>query len=334
MRVPGMKTAMTFSRWVQARIYGGALILGYHRIDQPAQDPYEVCVSPGNFAEHLDILRRYTHPVSLSSLVHCIREDSLPPGCVAVTFDDGYADNLYHAKPLLEKYEIPATIFISTGYAGREFWWDELERLVMVSNADLYTLRLESGGHFFQWDPPAGRSEAVVPVSLEQRAQFRHELYHFLLHLDIHPLREAMDHIRDWACAESDSDVPARTLQSDELLQLSQGGLIELGSHTQNHLMLPYLSLEMQRQEIVSGKRDLEAVLGRPVEGFSYPNGRSTEHTKRFVREAGFTYACTSLQDVVRPDCDLHELTRFWQADVEGEAFLRGLSRWMKLTRI
>ena len=64
--------------------------------------------------------------------------------------------------------------------------------------------------------------------------------------------------------------------------------------------------------------------------GFAYPNGQATTDAKRIVQEAGFAFACTSLQDLVRPENDLYELTRFWQKDVDGDRFLRGLSLWMK----
>jgi peptidoglycan/xylan/chitin deacetylase (PgdA/CDA1 family) len=94
--------------------------------------------------------------------------------------------------------------------------------------------------------------------------------------------------------------------------------------------MLPRLSLERQREEIVSSKQDLESLLGKRVDGFSYPNGRATEDVKRIVREAGFTFACTSLHDVIRPSHHLHTLTRFWQRDVDGDKFLQHLRLWMK----
>ena len=54
-------------------------------------------------------------------------------------------------------------------------------------------------------------------------------------------------------------------------------------------------------------------------------------HAKRLVRELGFNYACTSLHDVVRPGSDVYELTRFWQQDVDGEGFVKGLNRWMNM---
>lgn len=330
MKIPGLKTARAISSRLQARIFGGALILGYHRVAQPSRDPYEVCVSQENFGQHLEILHKYTRPMTLSQLVKGLKDGASLPRSVAVTFDDGYSDNLYDARPLLEKYEVPATVFICTGYAGREFWWDELDRLVMSSSAQLDTLRLEVRERCFKWDPPAGRRDTKLPDK-EQRAQFHHELYHFLLEFDVHELEEALELIRDWASVESNKKAPSRALDHDELLKLGQGELMELGAHTQNHLMLPNLSLERQRDEIVSSKSTLEAVLNRPVYGFAYPNGRSTKHTKWIVREAGFAYACTSLENVVRSASDLHELTRFWQKDVGGESFMRGLNQWMRM---
>ncbi len=324
MRIPGVKTAQTFSRWVRARILGGALILGYHRVVDLAHDEYDVCVTPEHFAEQMEAVRKYAHPLRLTELVQLLREGSVPPKSVAVTFDDGYADNLYEAKPVLEKYEVPATVFVCTGYAGKEFWWDELERLVISSQAELGALRLQMRENRFQWDQPNASPEA----GLESRREFHQALYNFLLALDVEDQSQAMDTIRSWASVSS-NETTARAMTHEELLQLTKGGLIEIGAHTRYHPMLPRLSLERQSEEIVSSKQDLENLLGRRVDGFAYPNGRATDDAKRIVREAGFAFACTSLHDVVRPAHDLHELTRFWQKDVGGDKFLRGLKLWM-----
>ena len=324
MRIPGIKTVKTFSRWLQARAFGGALILGYHRVANVKGDEYEVCVTPKHFAEQMEMLSKYAHTMSLTTLVQYLKEDSLPPQSVAVTFDDGYVDNLYNAKPILEKYEIPATVFVCTGYAGREFWWDELERLVMSSEVDLGALRLEVRESQFVWNQLNGGSDADV------RGKFCHALYNFLLKLDIEEQDQAMHTIRNWSRVSSQG-ATARALNCDELLQLADGGLIEIGAHTRHHPMLPQLSLERQTQEIVSSKQDLEELLGRPINGFAYPNGRADENAKRIVRQAGFAFACTSLHDVLRRGSDLHELTRFWQKDVDGDRFIQSLRFWMQV---
>ena len=326
MRIPGIKTVKTFSRWLQARAFGGALILGYHRVANVTGDEYEVCVTPKHFAEQMEMLSKYAHTMSLTTLVQYLKEDSLPPQSVAVTFDDGYVDNLYNAKPILEKYEIPATVFVCTGYAGKEFWWDELERLVMSSDVDLGVLRLQVRESQFVWNELKGSHDA------DERRKFCHALYNFLLKLDIEEQDQAMHTIRNWSRVSSQG-ATARALNCDELLQLADGGLIEIGAHTQHHPMLPQLSLERQTEEIVSSKQDLEEWLGRPINGFAYPNGRADENAKRIVRQAGFAFACTSLHDVIRRGRDLHELTRFWQKDVDGDRFIQSLRLWMQVER-
>lgn len=325
MRVPGVKTAKAFARWVQARFLGGALILGYHRVATAGQAEDEVCVTPTHFAEQMEALSQVAHPISLTKLVHFLKAGSVPPRSVAVTFDDGYADNLYEARPVLEKYAIPATVFVCTGYMGKEFWWDELTRLVLSSNAEVHALRLAVGKRQFVWDQPKGSPEA----GWEVRGKFRQALYHFLLALDVEEQSQALVTIRNWAKVSAE-DQPARALTQAELLQLAEGGLIEIGAHTRHHPMLPRLTPERQREEIVTSKYDLEELLGKRVAGFAYPNGRATDAAKQMVREAGFVFACTSLHDVVRPAHDLHELTRFWQRDVGRAQFLQSLSVWMQ----
>ena len=328
MRIPGVKTGKNFFRWLRAQVYGGALILGYHRISSSPGALDEVYVSPENFAEHLDELRKRTNPIRMSKLVQHLKDGSLPDKSIAVTFDDGYTDNLYTAKPLLEKYEIPVTVFICTGYMGREFWWDELERLVIGSQTDLHMLYLQAGGKQFEWYKATVSPEKGEPAL---REEFGRALYHFLLSLDVEDQNHAMDVIRSWSEMSSPGISTPRAMSEEELLQLVDGGLIELGAHTSHHPMLPQLSFERQKEEIQSNKRDLEALLGKKIAGFSYPNGRATVDAKRLVREMGFTYACTSLHDVVRPGSDVYELTRFWQQDVDGERFVKRLNRWMSM---
>jgi hypothetical protein len=188
----------------------------------------------------------------------------------------------------------------------------------------LGALRLVLGKKTFAWHRLNGSPEA----SLESRGRFRHALYHFLLALDVEEQRQAMDMFRSWSGVTS-NETTTRAMTHDELVGLTTGGLIEIGAHTLFHPMLPRLTVERQREQIVANKHELEEILGRRVDGFAYPNGRATDDAKRIVRDAGFAYACTSLQDVVRPASNLHELTRFWQKDVDGERFLHRLKFWM-----
>lgn len=117
------------------RAFGGAqpegVVLLYHRVTELESDPHHLAVSPARFKSHLDAIVRLGVPMSLAAMLDAARRGSLRAGAVAVTFDDGYADNLTSAAPLLAEAGVPATIFLSTGAIvnGREFWWDELERI-------------------------------------------------------------------------------------------------------------------------------------------------------------------------------------------------------------
>jgi peptidoglycan/xylan/chitin deacetylase (PgdA/CDA1 family) len=89
------------------------VVLMYHRIANSANDYWQLCVSPENFEQQLQVISKHRDHV-------------------AITFDDGYIDNYTAAKPLLEKHHLPATFFIATGNinSGKEFWWDELQQLI------------------------------------------------------------------------------------------------------------------------------------------------------------------------------------------------------------
>ena len=113
-----------------ARLFPRAVILVYHRVAELAPSPFTV--SPGVFAAHMELVATQYQPRTLSDVADAVSSKAVAPGSVVVTFDDGYANNLTAALPSLEMFSVPATLFVATGYTGsdREFWWDELERLV------------------------------------------------------------------------------------------------------------------------------------------------------------------------------------------------------------
>src|SRR5579872_376216 len=95
------------------------LVLLYHRIAVTPFDPWGLAVSPRHFEEHLDVLRRTRRPIPLTDFIRRFKSGTLPNNAVAVTFDDGYVDNLTEGKPRLAAADVPATIFLATGYLGQ-----------------------------------------------------------------------------------------------------------------------------------------------------------------------------------------------------------------------
>jgi len=357
MRIPGLKHLKQSARWLRSRLTKGALILGYHRIVETSQDPYRISVTPQHFAEQLKILRQYAHPMPLMDLVQALQDGNLPPRAVAITIDDGYADNLYKAKPLLEHYQVPATIFVTTGFMGREFWWDELERIFLSTRLLPDRLYLPLGSHIYEWllnaadrelpftwmecleykvnAAPQGFAADGDASTIQEkeehssRQQLLLRLHKLLLSWSHAERQKAMLRLWNWAGAKSSEGPIHRALTHDELIELTGGGLIDVGAHTMTHPTLSELSVTAQRLEIQQSKAYLEALLRRPVTSLSYPNGSLSEDTLAIVQDSGFTCACASYNDVARRGNNPLHLPRFWIPNWDGMTFSRWLQRWL-----
>jgi peptidoglycan/xylan/chitin deacetylase (PgdA/CDA1 family) len=282
----------------------------------------------------------------LRALAQNLREGKSQYRPLVVTFDDGYADNLYNAKPLLERYEISASIFLTTGCIGqdREFWWDELDRLLLQPSTLPSALQLTVDGTTHDWDlgEAADYGEDTAWHYGTWRAwdkhdpSARHSLYRSLYHL-LHPLpageqRKVLEDLRAWASAEPASRPSYRPLTIEEILTLAQGDLVEIGAHTITHPPLSARPTAIQREEINQSKAYLEEILGSRVTTFAYPYGGKSAYnaeTVALVREAGFACACSVSADVVRRGSDLFQLPRLHVQDWDGERFSQVLSRWL-----
>src|ERR1051326_826188 len=109
------------------------IVLLYHRVNEVPSDPQLLCVSRKHFAEQLQVLKDFTRPCLLKTLQGTLEHTFVRYPSVILTFDDGYADNLHYAKPLLEQYEMPATVFVTTDLLGSQagFWKDVLNRILL-----------------------------------------------------------------------------------------------------------------------------------------------------------------------------------------------------------
>jgi peptidoglycan/xylan/chitin deacetylase (PgdA/CDA1 family) len=345
MRLRGLSTLQRAASWVRRRFVSGALVLLYHRVGELPSDPQLLCVTPEHFAEQLEILRQYTQPISLQHLVRAYHDGHLPERAVAVTFDDGYLDNLVNAKPLLERYDIPATVFVTTGKLShrREFWWDELDRILLQPGPLPPTLYLRTNGRDHQWElgeaahysVDAYRHHRSWNVLGKDTPSPRHLLY-LSLHRLIRPLpheeqQRVMDALLAWAGVNPAARPTHRTLSADELLSLVEGGHIEAGAHSMTHPVLSTCTAAVQRAEIQGSKAQLEEMLGRPVSSFAYPYGFRSDYTGQTVslaRQSGFTCACSGFPDVVWRGTDRFQLPRHIVFDWLGEEFAKRLERW------
>jgi peptidoglycan/xylan/chitin deacetylase (PgdA/CDA1 family) len=293
-----------------------ALVLVYHRIGDPGLDPWHLTVDSETFARQMEVLARDWSPVSLDELVEGLAGRRLPKRAVAVTFDDGYADNLEVAAPILLEYGIPATLFVAASLvdAGRPPWWDELASLLLEPARLPPTLTLSSGG---RWRiPPLGGDErgsspnGPPPWEAEPGTRLRafYEAWLALRALDV-PTREAtLDEIAQWTGAPRSSKRVLLTWEQVREFAALPG--FALGAHTLTHPPLPTCSRQDARAEIAGGADRLRTRIGIEVEQFAYPFGAWTPGVARLVAEVGFRAAFTTDGNAISWSSSPHALPR------------------------
>jgi peptidoglycan/xylan/chitin deacetylase (PgdA/CDA1 family) len=166
----------------------------------------------------------------------------------------------------------------------------------------------------------------------------RHEVYRLIFQV-LMPLpdserRRVMDGLLAWAGMDTKRRPTHCILSPDETMRLSDGGLVEIGSHTMTHPVLSELPLNAQVEEISRSRVRLGEILGYPVVSFAYPYGGRSHYTREAVaavREAGYSSACSNFDGVVRPGIDRWELPRFLVRDWNGEEFARRLFEWFRI---
>jgi peptidoglycan/xylan/chitin deacetylase (PgdA/CDA1 family) len=308
------------------------LILMYHRIANESIDPWGLTVGPAHFEEQLWVLRRTRRPVPLTEFVRDLAAGTLHASAVAVTFDDGYADNLFAAKPRLAAAGVPATIFLATGFLDRqgEFWWDELARLFLIEDGPRsFELVVRGRAMHFDLgaDPPGRDSEGwrawSIPLTRRQAAYVA--VWDSLRHLEEEAREALMIELRSKLSKRDRSSGSGRAMTRAEVGALVTDGLVTIGAHTVSHPLLTGLPTAMRRSEIVGSKAACEALLGAPVAAFAYPYGDLDAEVRAAVAGAGFACGCATTNGPATAASDIFALPRIQVLDRDGEAFERAL---------
>jgi peptidoglycan/xylan/chitin deacetylase (PgdA/CDA1 family) len=304
---------------LRRRIQANALVLVYHRIAEPLDpDPWGLCVAPEHFAEQLAVLKREAEVVPLAGLRRAARRGFSRP-CVALTFDDGYADVLHRALPLLERHGLPATVFVPTGLVGDDsgFWWDALADALLGAGERPPSLALA---------PPALGWSGPTATAVERAAAYG-ALYGMLRTATPAARRATLAALGRWSDAAAPRDPLRRPLRSDELAELLRSPLIELGAHTIGHRWLPGSADDELAREVDGSRADCARIAGREPAAFAYPYGFHDDAARARVAAAGFGLACTGAAGLVWPGTDPLALPRYPVGDWDGAAFTARL-RW------
>ena len=295
-----------------------AVVLVYHRVRERGLDPWNLTIDPEIFAGQMEVLARDWTPLSLAELVEGVGRQQLPERAVAVTFDDGYADNLEVAAPILVERGIPSTLFVATGLVdtGRPPWWDELASLLLEPERLPRTLTLSSGNGDCWRIPPLGADEpwsaANAPQPWEANPGTRlhafYEVWLVLRSLDAATREAALDEVAEWAGA---SRCLGRVfLTRQQLRKFAALPGLGLGAHTITHPALPSCAPEDARAEIAGGVDWLRAHIGVEVEQFAYPFGAWDQSLARLIAELGFRAAYTTDGKAISWTSSPHALPR------------------------
>lgn len=313
------------------------VILLYHRVARPARDPWGLCVSPERFAEQMAWLARRYRVVPLARLVEQCTVRRLGRPQVAITFDDGYADNLTHAAPVLRHHRLPATFFVVSGFLGadRETWWDELERMLLRPEPLPGRLALALGDESRIWDlgeaarawsPDEDAGAAPWEAAPGTRLHFLHEVWAALRGVDESRRAPALAQLRDWSGERAVRRDSHRLLDPEAVRQLAGIEGMEIGAHSVHHEWFPALPPAAQAAEIAGSRAALEQLLERPVPCFSYPFGARGPETPDLVRTAGFASACGTDPGIVWRGASRFALPRITARDAGAAALERQIA--------
>lgn len=283
------------------------LILLYHRIATTESDVHGLCVTPEAFRRQLEVLSRGRRIVPLRELARAVMQGQTIEGAVALTFDDGYRDNLEVAAPILAEFGAPATFFLTSEELDRprRFWWDVLETAVFQASAGELVLRIAGAA----WSRPLGSARRVT-----------HDELYELLKRSGPAVRD--DLVRQLAgVSVVPESHPARPVMASEIRRLASLPGVEIGAHSVHHLDLAAAGRTELFQEVFECRTSLERVGGRPVDLFAYPYGSVSQEAVGMAAAAGYLCAVTCEARPLRPYERMHRLPRLQVPSLDGTAF-------------
>lgn len=326
---------------LKSKIRQKGVILMYHRIIDIQNDPWDLAVSPVNFEQQLQVLKKNKLGIPLYKFHNLLKKGKIGHNSLAITFDDGYKDNFENALPLLSKYNMPATFFIATANLNvkREFWWDELERLIFFSAELPHEFLIIIQNEIFSWNITSDNiwrkndqikhllwKGADIPPT--QRHKLFFEIWKTLKFRDYYVQLEILDKIKSLIPSKVVDRKENFAMGTSEISILNKNSLFEIGAHTVHHPSLPSLNKSAQMEEIRKSIEILQAIIKEPVNAFAYPYGDYDKITMECTKNSGLIYACSTEEKPVFNKQNPYCLPRFQVKNWNGKDFEKQLKLW------
>ncbi|OGT08076.1 MAG: hypothetical protein A2V89_04560, partial [Gammaproteobacteria bacterium RBG_16_37_9] len=246
-----------------------AIILMYHRIHEKGDG---AGVNKGAFERQMEFIKRKMIPIPLTDISAWLsKRKPLPPRAIAITFDDGYEDNFANAYPILRKFDIPATIFLTTGHieTTKVFWWDKVNEIIRKTKKPF--IHLKDFQDFIK-DGYMHSAESIRLNTMKEKICAMKTVQELFKTFEYNRVNEAV------ALLQKILDVEEREIECPPMLnwhqirEMSNNG-IDFGAHTVTHVNLSGVSSGQAEEEINDSKKIIEENINKPVYGFAYPYG-------------------------------------------------------------
>ncbi len=302
------------------------VVLLYHRVNALSLDPQLLHISTDNFHAQMKYLKENCHILAIEEVSDFIKnKKKLPPNCVYITFDDGYADNFNQALPILDSLNIQALFSIATYHINspREFWWDDLERIFLIKNnlPKKITLKIKNKSQSF---------DTSSKINLEKNYYKTHGILKDMEHEERQKIVAAL--LRE-AGLPLEGRPTHRLMSHEEIRQMSASPHAVIGAHTHTHTPLSILTYDEQYEEIKRCQSILEGITHKKIKYLCYPFGKKTDydnHSIRLVREIGFDIAFANYFQQVHSWSNIYELPRFLVRDWDFEYFKFQINKFFK----
>lgn len=275
-------------------------ILIYHRVHskQDLLFPHEI--EAASFDALMRFISSAFNVIPLGEAVTCLSSGTLPPRALAITFDDGYADNFEVALPILKRYGLAATFFVSTGFLdGGRMWNDSIIECVRASKKE--SVELERFG--------------LGKVSMSSIEARRDVIKKLLSHIKYQTLIEREESIDSLLRIFDVSHLPTGLMMRSSEVKAMHAAGMEIGAHTINHPILTALALDEAEAEMAKGRERLQSIIDAPVDVFAYPNGKpgqdyDAKHAS-IAKRIGFRCAVTTTPGIATRESDFYQLPRY-----------------------
>lgn len=241
-----------------------------------------------DFEKQLKMFVKYCTPISLERL---ISNNELPPNPIVLTFDDGYKNNYKYAFPLLKKYDVPATIFITTGFIDQTtfIWPDRLEFIIDHADHKDFNFLWEEDNLVLELKTDAEKKKTIRFIKKYLKSLSESDKVMFL-----EKLQHSLEVEYNW------DKIPSLLLPLswDEIREMRASRLITIGSHTVTHPILSRCTNEEQCCEIKHSHNRIKAELGEDCKLFAYPNGQAADYnqyTIQSLKELDYVGAVTTV---------------------------------------